>query len=391
MLQGMPRRISDYPYAFAGWNLISSFGSIISVLATWLFLYIVYIQLVEGKATSRYPWLTPQFYSDSLQTLLNRSYNSLEWALTSPPKPHAFVSLPLQSLLGLILYNYLSNWKVITIKAFCILVLGYVIRGILSYSPITYYTIMALFSATISDLSLDNIPGFSSIHIYQGKKPLFNFIDLLPMHKINDIDIEHTKPKLYNAMNNGEGSSSGQRSVPPSISSSPNRNLIGSTNNGLTGNYSLDKGDLQEFIKNCNELKRLQLLEAANRGKLSQIDKHMLHLTKGWVDAYQNASILKGVYPPLPPTRDEVLDFYIAAEALLKKQPELTPGAAFEQAVKTKQKVLDIQALLDKEPGLSRQEASRRVDLANQAILDQRAAIDRQAALDREALRNLWK
>jgi cytochrome c oxidase subunit 1 len=96
-LQGMPRRISDYPDAFAGWNIISSFGSIISVVATWLFLYIVYIQLVEGKTTSRYPWLIPQFYSDSLQTLLNRSYNSLEWALTSPPKPHAFVSLPLQS------------------------------------------------------------------------------------------------------------------------------------------------------------------------------------------------------------------------------------------------------------------------------------------------------
>jgi hypothetical protein len=93
----MPRRISDYPDAFAGWNLISSFGSIISVVATWLFLHIVYLQLIEGKATSRYPWLTPQFYSDTLQTLLNRSYNSLEWALTSPPKPHAFVSLPLQS------------------------------------------------------------------------------------------------------------------------------------------------------------------------------------------------------------------------------------------------------------------------------------------------------
>jgi cytochrome c oxidase subunit 1 len=97
-LQGMPRRISDYPDAFAGWNLVSSFGSIISVIATWLFLYIVYIQLVEGKASTRYPWLTPQFYSDSLQTLLNRSYNSLEWALTSPPKPHAFVSLPIQSI-----------------------------------------------------------------------------------------------------------------------------------------------------------------------------------------------------------------------------------------------------------------------------------------------------
>ena len=96
-LQGMPRRISDYPDAFAGWNMISSFGSIISVIATWLFLYIVYIQLIQGKATSRYPWLIPQFYSDILQVLLNRAYSSLEWALNSPPKPHAFVSLPLQS------------------------------------------------------------------------------------------------------------------------------------------------------------------------------------------------------------------------------------------------------------------------------------------------------
>jgi hypothetical protein len=93
----MPRRISDYPDAFAGWNLISSFGSIVSVVATWLFLHLVYLQLVEGKASTRYPWLTPQFYTDTLQTLLNRSYSSLEWALNSPPKPHAFVSLPIQS------------------------------------------------------------------------------------------------------------------------------------------------------------------------------------------------------------------------------------------------------------------------------------------------------
>jgi heme/copper-type cytochrome/quinol oxidase subunit 1 len=91
----MPRRISDYPDAFAGWNIVSSLGSIVSVVATWLFLYIVYVQLIEARSTSRYPWLTPGFYSDSLQALLNRSYSSLEWALTSPPKPHAFVSLPL--------------------------------------------------------------------------------------------------------------------------------------------------------------------------------------------------------------------------------------------------------------------------------------------------------
>jgi len=97
-LQGMPRRISDYPDAFAGWNFVSSFGSIISVVATILFLHIVYRQLVEGKATQRYPWLRPQFFSDLFQTYFNRTFSSIEWTLTSPPKPHAFVSLPLQSI-----------------------------------------------------------------------------------------------------------------------------------------------------------------------------------------------------------------------------------------------------------------------------------------------------
>jgi hypothetical protein len=96
-LQGMPRRISDYPDAFTGWNEVSSIGSMISVIATWLFLYIVYNQLVKGDVAIRYPWLTPQFFSDLFQTLFNRNFNSLEWSLNSPPKPHAFVSLPLQS------------------------------------------------------------------------------------------------------------------------------------------------------------------------------------------------------------------------------------------------------------------------------------------------------
>jgi cytochrome c oxidase subunit 1 len=96
-LQGMPRRISDYPDAFAGWNLISSFGSIISVVATFVFLHMVYLQLTYGAAISRDPWVIPQFFTDFLQTLLSRSYSSLEWALQSPPKPHSFATLPLQS------------------------------------------------------------------------------------------------------------------------------------------------------------------------------------------------------------------------------------------------------------------------------------------------------
>jgi cytochrome c oxidase subunit 1 len=96
-LQGMPRRISDYPDAFTGWNLISSFGSMVSLISTALFIYIIYLQLTGGEAVKRYPWFVPQFFFDSILLLLNRTYNSLEWCLNSPPKAHAFVSLPLTS------------------------------------------------------------------------------------------------------------------------------------------------------------------------------------------------------------------------------------------------------------------------------------------------------
>ena len=100
-LQGMPRRISDYADAFAGWNMISSIGSIISVTATLLFLQTLYIQLTEGKPIIDYIWLKSAYFFDLLQALIIRSFDSLEWALSSPPKPHAFVSLPVQSGLPL--------------------------------------------------------------------------------------------------------------------------------------------------------------------------------------------------------------------------------------------------------------------------------------------------
>lgn len=99
-LQGMPRRISDYADAFYGWNLVSSIGSIISVIATWYFLTIVYEQLTKGTAASRYPWLIAQMFTDIFQLLFSRNNTSLEWSLSSPPKPHAFASLPLQSAMG---------------------------------------------------------------------------------------------------------------------------------------------------------------------------------------------------------------------------------------------------------------------------------------------------
>jgi cytochrome c oxidase subunit 1 len=96
-LQGMPRRISDYPDAFAGWNLISSYGSIVSVVAALWFLHIVYKQLTRSKHATRFVWNFTTFFADVLRNETNRNFPGLDWAVTSPPKPHAFTSLPLQS------------------------------------------------------------------------------------------------------------------------------------------------------------------------------------------------------------------------------------------------------------------------------------------------------
>lgn len=46
-LAGMPRRIPDYPDAFAGWNSVASLGSLISVISALLFFYILYKTLTE--------------------------------------------------------------------------------------------------------------------------------------------------------------------------------------------------------------------------------------------------------------------------------------------------------------------------------------------------------
>jgi cytochrome c oxidase subunit 1 len=48
-IAGMPRRIPDYPDAYAGWNSIASFGSYISAISALLFLFIVYLTLTEAK------------------------------------------------------------------------------------------------------------------------------------------------------------------------------------------------------------------------------------------------------------------------------------------------------------------------------------------------------
>nr|BBE27954.1 cytochrome c oxidase subunit I [Heterosigma akashiwo] len=47
-LAGMPRRIPDYPDAYSGYNLIASYGSLLSAVATVFFFYIVYVTLTQS-------------------------------------------------------------------------------------------------------------------------------------------------------------------------------------------------------------------------------------------------------------------------------------------------------------------------------------------------------
>ena len=62
-LSGMPRRIPDYADAYAGWNAVSSLGSIISLVSAILFGYIIYDLFANGKEVSNNPWAVPSFFT----------------------------------------------------------------------------------------------------------------------------------------------------------------------------------------------------------------------------------------------------------------------------------------------------------------------------------------
>ena len=79
-LAGMPRRIPDYPDAYAGWNLVSTYGSYISFAATIVFLFAIIYALLFGKKEVANPW--------------GEGADTLEWTLSSPPPFHQFETLP---------------------------------------------------------------------------------------------------------------------------------------------------------------------------------------------------------------------------------------------------------------------------------------------------------
>jgi len=97
-LAGLPRRIPDYPDAFSGWNAVSSFGSLVSVIATLLFSYIIYDIFTNKTTASNNPWAVPYYYISNNKFNANLQVaNTLEWTLASPIPFHAFKMLPVQS------------------------------------------------------------------------------------------------------------------------------------------------------------------------------------------------------------------------------------------------------------------------------------------------------
>ena len=79
-LAGMPRRYVDYPDAFHGWNMVSSYGSYLSAAATLVFLVGVVHAFVRKQPAGDNPW--------------GPGATTLEWTLSSPPPFHQFETLP---------------------------------------------------------------------------------------------------------------------------------------------------------------------------------------------------------------------------------------------------------------------------------------------------------
>src|SRR5437016_3916632 len=80
-LAGMPRRIADYPDAFAGWNLVSSLGAYVSGLGTLDFFFGVALAFIRKQPAADNPW--------------GVGATTLEWTLPSPPPFHEYNELPL--------------------------------------------------------------------------------------------------------------------------------------------------------------------------------------------------------------------------------------------------------------------------------------------------------
>jgi cytochrome c oxidase subunit 1 len=89
-LAGFPRRYNDFADAYAGWNYVSSFGSIVSVIAVIIFLYILYRIFTDNVTVGRNYWAPVEFFSIDTDVEVAPS---LEWTQNSPPEFHTYNEL----------------------------------------------------------------------------------------------------------------------------------------------------------------------------------------------------------------------------------------------------------------------------------------------------------
>nr|YP_010412003.1 cytochrome c oxidase subunit 1 [Auricularia villosula]URP31163.1 cytochrome c oxidase subunit 1 [Auricularia villosula] len=101
-LAGMPRRIPDYPDAFAGWNYISSFGSIVSVLGIILFIALVGDTFTKNEEGNQNESLSNNTYHFPGHFSVNKSLtettnfaSTLEFVVATPTPSHVYNVLPI--------------------------------------------------------------------------------------------------------------------------------------------------------------------------------------------------------------------------------------------------------------------------------------------------------
>jgi cytochrome c oxidase subunit I len=90
-LAGMPRRIPDFPDAYLGWNSIASYGSMVTIVASLFFLYIIYSTLTDNNLCGSNPW---EFEPVKGRHFELTQVRTLEWLTDSPPGFHTFDELP---------------------------------------------------------------------------------------------------------------------------------------------------------------------------------------------------------------------------------------------------------------------------------------------------------
>ena len=90
-LAGFPRRYNDFPDAYLGWNYVSSFGSIISVIAILAFMIVLYKIFTDNIPVSSNYWHSPQLFELESDVVV---VPTLEWTQTSPPTFHTYEELP---------------------------------------------------------------------------------------------------------------------------------------------------------------------------------------------------------------------------------------------------------------------------------------------------------